>query len=82
MKEFLATLQQFQIISEDFRRLPTIPEDRQRFPRTNEKVRLLSKMFEEPSKQLTVFFSKTVNIKKIGQFNSKHLKLWANNTKH
>ena len=68
MKEFLATLQQFQIISEDFRRLPTIPEDRQRFPRTNEKVRLLSKMSEEPSKHLTVFFSKTVNIKKLANF--------------
>ena len=71
MKEFLATLQQFQIISEDFRRLPTIPEDRQRFPRTNEKVRLLSKMSEEPAKHLTVFFSKTVNIKKLANLRAK-----------
>ena len=27
IKEFLAILRQFRIISEDFRRLPTIPED-------------------------------------------------------
>ena len=48
--EFLAILRQFRIISEDFRRLPTIPEECQRFAKTNEEVRPLPKMSEEPSK--------------------------------
>ena len=38
-----------------------------RFPKTNEEV-----LSEEPSKHLTFFSSETVNIEKIGQFNSKH----------
>ena len=41
-----------------------IPEYCRRFPKTNEEVRPLPKMSEEPSE--------TENIKKIGQFNSKH----------
>ena len=66
----LAILQQF--ISEDFRRLSKIPDHCRRFPKTNEEVRLLPKMFEEPSKHVTVLFSESVNIKKyIGQFNNK-----------
>ena len=58
-------VRQFQIISEDFRRLATIPEGCRRFPKTNEEVRPLLKMSEERSKHLTVFSSKTVNIKKL-----------------
>ena len=45
----------FQKISEGYRR----------FPKTNEEVRPLPKMSEEPSKHLTVFPSETVNIKKL-----------------
>jgi len=37
---------------------------------------------EKPTKLLTVFSPETVNIKKIGQFSSKHQKLRANNNKH
>ena len=62
IKEFLVILQQF--IS-DLRRLPKIPEDCRMFPKTNEEVRPLPKMSEEPAKQLIVFSSETVNIKKI-----------------
>ena len=65
IKEFSAILRQCRIISEDFRRLPTIPEDCRRFRKTNEEVRPLPKMLEEPSKHLTVFSSETVNIKKL-----------------
>ena len=57
MKEFSAILQQFRIISEDFRRLLTIPEYCRRFPKTNEEVRPLPTMSEEPSE--------TENIKKL-----------------
>ena len=64
-RSFLAILRQFRIISEDFRKPPTIPEDCQRFPKTNEEVRPVPKMSEEPSKHLTVFSSETVNIKKL-----------------
>ena len=42
-----------------------IPEDCQRFPKTNKEGRLLPKMSEEPSKHWTVFSSETVNIKKL-----------------
>ena len=45
-------------------RLPKIPEDCRMFSKTNEEVRPLPKMSEEPAKHLTVFFSETVNIKK------------------
>ena len=38
-KEFLAILRQFRIISEDFRWLPTIPEDGRRGPTIAEGVR-------------------------------------------
>ena len=58
-----------------FRRLPKAtedPEDQRRFSKTNEEVRPLPKMSKEPSKDLTVLSSETANIKKIGQFNSKH----------
>ena len=48
IKEFLASLRQFWIISEDFRRLPTIPEYCRRITKTNEEVRPLRKMFEVP----------------------------------
>ena len=68
----MAISRQLRIIPEDFRTLPKIPEDCQRFPKTGQKVRPLPKTFEEPSKHLTVFSLETVNIKKIGQFNSKH----------
>ena len=53
------------IISEDFRRLPKIPEGCRRLPKTKEEIRPLTKMPEEPSKHLTVFSLETVNIKKI-----------------
>ena len=53
------------------RRLATIPEDCRRFPKTNEEVRPLPKMSEEPLKHLTVFSSETVNTEN-WQFNSKH----------
>ena len=43
------------------RRLATIPEVCRRFPKTNEEVRPLAKMSEEPFKHLTVFSSETVN---------------------
>ena len=47
------------------KRLPKIPEDCQRFSKTNEEVRPLPKMSEEPSKHLIVFSSETVNIEKL-----------------
>ena len=45
--------------------LQKISKGYQIFPKTNEEVRPLSKMSEEPSKHLTVFSSETVNIKKL-----------------
>ena len=42
-----------------------MPEDCRRFPKTNEEVRPLPKMSEEPFKHLTVFSPETVNIKKL-----------------
>ena len=53
-----------------------------RFTKTNEEILPLPMVSEEPSKHLKMFSSETVNIEKLGQFNSKHQKLWANNTKH
>ena len=58
IKEFSVILQQF--IS-DLRRLPKIPEDCRTFRKTNEEVRPLPKMFEEPAKHLIVFSSETIN---------------------
>ena len=55
-----------------FGHFTTISEDCRRFPKTIEEIRPLPKIPEEPPKHLTVFSSQTVNIKKIGQFNSKH----------
>ena len=43
----------------------TRTETQRRFPKTNEEVRPLLKMSEEPSKHLTVFSSETVSIKKL-----------------
>ena len=66
---------QFWIISEDSRRLPKISEGYRRG----------IKIAEDRPKIVRITLRKlspeTVN-KKIGQFNSKHYKLWANNTKH
>ena len=66
---------QFRIISEDFRRLPTIPEYCRRFPKTNEEVRPLPKMSEEPSE--------TENIKKLANLtaNTKYYEQITLNTK-
>ena len=56
---------QFRVISDDFRMLSTILEDGRIFPKTSVEVRPLPKMSEESSKHLTVFFSETVDIKKL-----------------
>ena len=56
-------LRQFPIIS--VRRFANATEDSRRFPKTNEGVRPLPQMSEEPSKHLTVFSLETVNIKKL-----------------
>ena len=45
--------------------LSTILEDGWIFPKTSVEVRPLPKMSEESSKHLTVFFSETVDIKKL-----------------
>ena len=62
MKEFSPTLGQFRNISE---------EGYRRFPKTNEEVRPLPKMSEEPSKHLTVFSLETVNIEKLANLTAK-----------
>ena len=58
--------------SDYFRRFPKATDDSRRLPKILEEVRPLPKMSEEPSKHLTVFPLERANIKKIGQFNSKH----------
>ena len=58
----------FTTIPDYFRRSPKATDDSEdcrRFRKTNEEVRPLPKMSEEPSKHLTVFSSETVNIKKL-----------------
>ena len=50
IKEFSVIVQQFSIISEDFRRLTKIPEDCRRIPNTTGDVRRLSKMSKDNRK--------------------------------
>ena len=70
-------------MSEDFRRLPAIPEYCWRFPKTNEEVRPLPKMSEGSSKHLTLFSSETENIKKLANLtaNTKYYGQTTLNTK-
>ena len=72
----------FRVISEDFLRLQTIPEDCRRFPKTNVEVRPLPKMSEEPSKHLTVFSSETANMKTLASLTENTKNYVQKNTKH
>ena len=58
-------LRSFRPFYDKSRLFQKISKGYRRFPKTKEEVRPLPKMFEEPSKHLTVISSKIVNIKKL-----------------